>query len=278
MTALYIVLGILAGLVLLYLLALHGRRNHPEYSSLNGWDYAHRGLHDEQMPENSMPAFRAALFQGYGIELDLHLMKDGELAVIHDSSLKRVCGVDVKIEDLTTKDLENYRLLGTDEKIPTFKEVLDLFDGRAPMIVELKTADGNYRNLCRKTCRMLSGYKGTYCIESFDPMCILWLRKNRPDIIRGQLSSDFRKEKNKKFKLRYAVMTNLLTNFLTKPDFVAYRFEHRKNLSCTLARKLWRVHGVSWTIRCQEDYDQAISEGWLAIFEKFIPNKKEETL
>jgi len=89
------ILIILAVLAVLYLLALRGRKNHPELKTLRGWNYAHRGLHGEGRPENSMAAFRAALENGYGIELDIHLLADGNLAVIHDSLLKRTTGAEL---------------------------------------------------------------------------------------------------------------------------------------------------------------------------------------
>ena len=126
----------------LYVLSVRGRSGHPGWEQLRGWSYAHRGLHNQDRPENSMAAFRAALEHGYGIELDIHLMKDGNLAVIHDSSLKRTAGADVKIEELSLEDLDLYRLEGTEERIPLFRDVLALYAGKAPMIIELK-ADGN---------------------------------------------------------------------------------------------------------------------------------------
>ena len=116
----------------LYLLALRGRKGHPLLEQLRQWKYAHRGLHGNGVPENSMAAFQLALDSGYGIELDIHLLADGNLAVIHDASLLRTAGVDVKIEDLTTQDLCNYRLENSEEMIPTFRQVLELFDGKAP--------------------------------------------------------------------------------------------------------------------------------------------------
>ena len=79
-------------LILIYLLAIRCRSNHPRLKDLRGWNYAHRGLHREGVPENSMAAFRAALDHGYGIELDIHLLKDGNLAVMHDSLLNRTTG------------------------------------------------------------------------------------------------------------------------------------------------------------------------------------------
>ena len=110
----------------LYILSLAGRTGHKELSQLRGWSYAHRGLHEKGRPENSMAAFRAALEGGYGIELDVHLLSDGNLAIMHDSLLKRTTGCDGRIEDLTTEQLADYRLEGTTETIPTFSQVLEL--------------------------------------------------------------------------------------------------------------------------------------------------------
>ncbi len=263
---------ILAVLGLLYLLALFGGRRHELWKKLEGWSYAHRGFHGNGVPENSMAAFRLALEKGYGIELDLHLMADGGLAVIHDASLKRTAGADVLIEDLTAADLNRFRLEGTEETIPQFGQVLELFAGKAPMIVELKAEGGNHAALCQAACELLAGYEGPYCIESFDPRCILWLRKNRPEVIRGQLAQNFLRSKggNLSGALRFA-LTNLLLNFLTRPDFIAYNFWDRKGLSPILCHKFWGIHAVSWTLRTRADYDAAAAEGRIPIFENFEP-------
>ena len=254
------------------LYTLKGRSGHPGMEALRGWGYAHRGLHAPGIPENSMAAFRAALEKGYGIELDIHLMKDGNLAVIHDASLLRTAGVDVQIEDLTAEDLERYRLEGTDEKIPLFRDVMALYEGKAPMIVELKPVRDNHAALARAACDLLENYRGAYCIESFDPRCIQWLRKNRPQIIRGQLAENFVANGSKiPTAIRFALTHNLL-NFATCPDFVAYKFADRNDSPTTaLCRKAWDIQGVAWTIRSQKDYDTALREGWLPIFEGFEP-------
>ena len=110
---------------ILYLLALMGRSSHPDWKKLEGFRYAHRGLHGKGIPENSMAAFYLAVRHGYGIELDVHLIKDGNLAVIHDASLLRTAGVDVNVEDLTLEQLSGFRLEGTEETIPSFLQVLD---------------------------------------------------------------------------------------------------------------------------------------------------------
>lgn len=269
MTALLIIVFVLTSL---YLLALTGRTGHKNLETLRGHRYAHRGLHGSGIPENSMAAFRAALERGYGIELDLHLMKDGNLAVIHDSSLIRTAGADVAIEDLTAEELKHYRLEGTNEAIPLFSQVLSLCAGKVPMIVELKTAKGNHAPLVAAAKGILADYPGVYCIESFDPYCVHQVKKQWPAAIRGQLSENFLKTNPKHLpRILQFVMTFLLTSFLTRPDFIAYRYAHRKNLSVWLSRKLWKLQGVTWTIKRQEDLIKAVEEGYLPIFEGFTP-------
>lgn len=272
MDVILIILAVLAALFVLYALLVRGKKGHPGLKNLQGWSYAHRGLHDETKPENSMAAFRAALEKGYGIELDVHLLSDGNLAVMHDHSLKRTAGVDIQIEELTTEQLKDYRLEGTEEAIPTFREVLDLFDGKAPLIVELKATGKNPAKLTEATCKMLDSYKGVYCLESFDPRCVYWLKKNRPDLIRGQLTENFFKAKNSPLPwyLKLALSKQLL-NFLIVPHFVAYKYRDRKTLGNFLVRKLWGVQGVSWTLISPEEHKTALKEGWIPIFEKYEP-------
>ena len=267
--ALWIVGGAALALVALFLWCLKGRRGHKDLHKLCDFVYAHRGLHNAQRPENSLSAFRAAVEHGYGSELDVHLMRDGNLAVIHDSSLRRTAGADVKIEDLTVSDLEKYPLTGSGEPIPLFSQVLELYAGKAPLIVELKCERNNYAALCQATCAMLDGYDGLYCLESFDPRCMRWLRKHRPDLIRGQLSENWMKGKLKLPWILRAAMTYHVSNVYTRPDFIAYRYSDRKTFGTGICRKLWRIQGVSWTLKTKEQFDTAVQEGWIPIFEGF---------
>ncbi len=259
-------------LVILFLFALRCRSDHPGMKELLGWSYAHRGLHGNGIPENSMAAFKAALDAGYGIELDVHLLSDGNLAIMHDSLLNRTTGQPGRIEDLTTEQLKDYPLEGTEETIPEFMDLLTLYNGKAPLIVELKPIDGNHAQLTETACKMLESYPGPYCLESFDPRCIFWLKKNRPDLIRGQLTYDyFGSRVDMPDHLRFLLKHNLL-NFLTYPDFIAYQYCDRKaSVTTDICRRLWKAQGVSWTLKTREEYDTAVSEGWLPIFEGFRP-------
>lgn len=266
-----IILGIFGILIAVYLLSLMGRTGHPGLSELRHWRYAHRGLHKHGVPENSMAAFRAALEAGYGIELDLHLLTDGKLAVIHDSRLERTTGKPGKVEELSSAQLVDYHLEGTEEVIPLFSQVLELYAGKAPLIIELKPDGDNYAALCKTAVEAMEGYTGPWCMESFDPRCVDWLRRNHPDIIRGQLSCNyFREESRLSWWLKLALTCNLL-NFRTRPDFIAYDYPTRKTLSNFLCRRLWGIQGVTWTLRTPEDYKQAVQEGWIPIFENFLP-------
>ena len=265
-------LKLLIILTAFYLFAIRCRSGHPGLKDLQGWNYAHRGLHGNGVPENSMAAFQAALDHGYGIELDVHLLADGNLAVMHDSLLNRTTGRAGRIEDLTTEDLKDYHLEGTGETIPEFMDVLTLYNGKAPLIIELKPVDGNHAALTEAVCSMMKTYNGPFCMESFDPRCVAWLYKNRPDIIRGQLTENYFKTRSDLPDYLKFALQHCLSNFLCVPDFVAYRFADRNDtISVRLCKKLWKAQTVTWTLRSKEEYDTAVKEGWIPIFENFLP-------
>lgn len=258
----------------LYALAVRGRTGHPGLQALKGWRYAHRGLHGNGIPENSMAAFRAALEHSFGIELDVHLLKDGTLAIMHDHDLKRTTGLEGKIEDLTARDLPNCFLEGTQETVPTFAQVLELYAGKAPLIVELKAVGSNYAALAEAACDMLKSYDGVYCLESFDPRVVNWLKNNRPHLIRGQLTENFIAGKGPLPMPIKIMLTTQLENFVIQPDFVAFKYIDRKNPGNFLVRRLWGIQGVTWTVKTLEDLATAEKEGYIPIFEGFVPDGK----
>lgn len=257
----------------LYTLCLKGNRKNPEAEHFTTVRYAHRGLHRKpKTPENSLSAFSLAVERGYGIELDVHLMADGELAVIHDASLKRTAGAEARIGDLTRGELKKYKLEESDEHIPTLKEALALVDGRVPILIELKS-EGNVKALCRAAIEELKNYKGKYCIESFDPRCVAFFRKHAPSVVRGQLAANLLRDKDLKLsRLLKFFLSSLVLNFWTKPDFIAYNFEQRNDISNQIAVRLWKIEGFVWTVRSISDMRQAENEGYTVIFENFDEN------
>ncbi len=266
---------LLAVLALLYLLMIMPRMvGRPDAAPFRKWLYAHRGLHDNasDAPENSMRAFRKAAEAGFGIELDVQMTKDGVPVVFHDDTLKRVCGVEGKVSQYTYEELQELSLCGTDQKIPKFADVLKLVDGRVPLIVELKI-ESTDTSVCPAADRLLSEYKGMYCIESFNPLGVLWYRQNRPRVMRGQLADAFYKEGEYR-GLLYFLLQNLLFNWLVKPDFIAYNHKYPGMLSRSICRKIYRSTAAAWTIRSQEELDEAGKHFDIYIFDSFVPEKR----
>jgi glycerophosphoryl diester phosphodiesterase len=260
--------------VILYLFMIMPRMIHrPDKTPFMGYLYAHRGLHDNgtETPENSLEAFRKAVEAGFGIELDVQISKDRVPVVFHDFSLQRICGVKGKLEDYTYEELKQLRLFGTSAGIPRLEDVLTLVDGRVPLIVEYKIP-GRHTEICYIADKLLSVYKGPYCIESFNPLGLLWYRKNRRNVMRGQLSDNFIKVGEKELPKRmYFSMQHLLLNFLTKPDFIAYNHNYYMDLSRRLCRYLYRTVSVAWTIRNEDELNARRGDFDLFIFDGFIP-------
>ena len=255
---------------------LTGRKGHPGLELLRRYRYAHRGFHDKpQLPENSLPAFRRAVEHGFGAELDIHLTKDGKLVVFHDSDLMRCTGTEGILESKTLAELRQLRLEGTDERIPLFDEVLDIFENATPLIIELKSYGGNHEALAKAAVKRLDRYKGDYCIESFDPRAIADIRKLRPGIVRGQLATNFRADPGSAPKGTAGLLTDLVLNTLSRPDFVAYDFKYRNQPAFIKAVRSG-IQGVAWTITTPKDLKAAEALHYIPIFERFDPN--EETV
>lgn len=235
--------------------------------------YAHRGLHDNrtEAPENSMAAFRRAVEGGYGIEMDIQLTRDKIPVVFHDFTLKRVCGAEGKVSDYTFEELQKFRLCNSSEKIPSFEQVLRLVDGKVPLIVEFKV-ELTDTSLCPIADRILREYKGLYCMESFNPLAVFWYRRHHKAVMRGQLSDAFLREKEY-CGLLYFLLENLLFNFITKPDFIAYNHKFQSKTSRKLCRGLYHNTAVAWTIRSEEELDEAKKHFDIYIFDSFVPRQ-----
>lgn len=233
--------------------------------------YAHRGLHskDKSIPENSMAAFNRAVEAGYGMELDINLTADDKIVVFHDDTLTRMCGVDRHIADCTYEELKGLTLLKTQEHIPLFEDVLALVDGKVPLIVELKSTKRN-SDLCRLAAQMLDNYHGPYCIESFHPAIVRWFCKNRPKVIRGQLSAGTRCFESLP-RYQAILLSSLITNVVTRPHFVAFKHEDaRKKLRLSLFRFIGGKL-LGWTVRDTDDIAYCNKRFDTIIFEFFRP-------
>ena len=258
----------------LYLLAVMPRVVHrPDTALFHKRYFAHRGLHDNagDAPENSMPAFRKAVEAGYGIELDVHVTKDAVPVVFHDHTLERMCGGSGtrQIRDYTYAELGAFTLGNSDERIPKLEDVLLMVRGRVPLIVEIKSEDTDI-SLCAPIDELLRAYDGEYCIEAFNPMVLLWFRRHHNEVVRGQLASDLRRDGEYKSLLAF-LLTHLLFNFLTKPDFIAYNHEFRQEPGRRICRKLYRNPSAAWTVKSREKLREVQGEFDIFIFESFTP-------
>lgn len=234
--------------------------------------YAHRGLHDQRQgaPENSLPAFLRAAERGYGVELDVRLTADGQVVVFHDANLARASGAPLKVSELTLSQLKRFPLFGTGQSVPTLAEALQALGGRTPLLVEIKT-DGRLAELCAKVMDQLRGYQGSYSVQSFDPRVLMWFKQNQPRVLRGQLSANmFRLDNELPLMLRLP-LTNLLTNFLTQPDFVSYRFQDVDQPAFRMCRQLFGLPTAGWTIRSAQDLERVCAWFDVFIFEGFEP-------
>ena len=266
-----IILVVLVLFVAFYLYSIKpGKRRNTSYFEQKM--YAHRGLHGGPVPENSLMAFRLAHENGFGVELDVQMSKDGQLVVFHDGNLKRMCGVDGKLKNYTYEELSSFRLKDTDEHIPLFSDVLEVLVD-SDLICEIKGDNGarNYE-LCEKVYNQLKSYKGQFCIESFSPFLVKWFRKKHPEIIRGQLSCSFTDIKRMNPILRF-VMSNLMINIISRPDFVAYNHEDVRNPGFRLVKKLYKPFLVAWTARGDKQQGHASEHFDSVIFEKDPPEK-----
>lgn len=274
-----VALIVLASLIVLFdifiFLVATGKRRRMALRPLENALFAHRGLHNATRAENSLSAFRAAVEAGYGIELDVRLSKDGELVVFHDDTLERVTEGEGRVDSYTLAELRDLRLCGTEDTIPTFREVLELVDGRVPLLIEIKEDIFKYA-VTEKCVELLKDYRGTYIVESFNPLALGRFSKLLPEVPLGILSFAYTKEKRYK-KLMYALVELFALNFLSRPDFVAYRHDQWKNPPFRFVRALFRPALFCWTVKSAEEERAAREHGFTGIiFEGYDPREEKK--
>lgn len=264
-----IILGII---IFLYLfLILPSLRKHPDKDLCKNLFVAHRGLHDikNKIPENSLLSFEKAIEKGYAIEIDIHITKDDKVVIFHDDTLTRVCGKNRTVEEMTVDELSEYSLFDTDQKIPQLYELLEICNDNTVLVIEFKCTPGNYKRLCEKANTILNQYNVKYIVQSFNPLAVYWYRKNRKDICRGQLASNFLRDGHK--SILEIICGFLLMNFLSRPDFISYNIKYPYNLS-RLTGIIFGAIPAGWTIRSQQELDKCKKHNTIYIFEDFYPD------
>lgn len=208
---------------------------------LKGLCIAHRGVHNNVVIENTIPAFSLALEKNIPIELDIHMLKDGSIVVYHDDNLKRLIGVDRNISSYTYEELKKVTFPNTDIHIPLFSDVLDIVNGKVLLVVEIKKSnDYSCKEYCKNIVSVLEKYKGNFVIKSFDIRIVNWFTKNT-DYITGLLIS------GKSKKMYNLLIKNSINFSMLKPDFISVDYHIVDSKFVQNFRKKGPV--LVWTIR-----------------------------
>lgn len=206
---------------------------------------AHRGIfNNKNIPENSILSFQKAINFNIPIELDVQFTKDHQLVVFHDINLKRMCGVDQYVSDISYQELKKYFLLSTKEKIPTLEEVLNLVQGKVLLDIELKK-DTNYKELCDKVLDSLKHYQGEVVLKSFQPSIVKYLKKKAKKSV-GLLITDYPPSRF----YSYLLSSFFLIEYC-HPDFLACNKKIIKKKRIQKYRK--KIPIFVWTITNKEE-------------------------
>ena len=227
---------------------------------------AHRGLHDDTAPENSLAAFENAIKHGYAIELDVHMTRDGELVVFHDDSLDRMTDATGDLREKGFNEIFEITLKGSEEKIPLLSEVLKLVDGKVPLLIEVK--DHKHIGIAEEKIKdALENYHGKFALQSFNPFIVKWFKKNT-DFTTGLLSCFF--EGVPLATINKILLKNLTFLRYTKADFVSYEYH-----AATTYKKIKKLKNklpiLFWTVPSQEEADKFKEYCDNIIFEGFLP-------
>ena len=257
-------------IICLLMLVSFARRAEPVSDNRADWLtaswVAHRGLHDDKNPENTIAAFNGAIEKGCPIELDVTLTGDKQVVVFHDKKLKRLFGVDRYVQDMTYEQMAKLQFPDSTERIPLFSQVLSVVDGRVPLLIEIKN-EGAMGELERLVYKELKGYTGQYAIQSFNPYSVKWFRINAPTVLRGQLSgsfivSDYEVEYGGTTRLPWYkrfILSNMLMNFESRPNFIAYEIDNDGYKAFRGLKKLG-VPVLGWTVDSNSTYQKVKDE------------------
>jgi glycerophosphoryl diester phosphodiesterase len=241
----------------------------PGFAWLTERPLAHRGLHDAGagIVENTPTAIRAAINAGYGIELDLQITADGEAIVHHDHELGRLTQGSGRIADMTVAALKAVPFKAASDRLITLRELCTLVAGRAVMALELKSRfDGDLR-LASHTAQVLSSYSGPVAVMSFDPDLVEAIRKFAPTLTRGIIAERRYDWANFSPAVKRRLAFLLHAN-RTRPHFVAYAVHDLPALAPWIARNIFGLPLLTWTVRDDRDRQTAARFADQIIFEK----------
>lgn len=245
----------------------------PGLDWLTARPIAHRGLHDAArgVIENTASAFRAAIDGNYGIECDVQVTRDGEAIVHHDDRLGRLTDGSGRLADMTTAALKAVPFKHTADRMLTLGELCNLVAGRVTLVIEIKSRFDGETTLARRTVDVLTGYAGPVAVMSFDPAVIEVIRQVAPGLPRGIVAE--RHYTHEEWKGLSAGQRRALAHLLhahrTRPHFLAYHVKDLPAAAPWIARHVFGLPLLTWTVRSEEDRqraarfaDQMIFEGW----------------
>lgn len=247
----------------------------PGLDWLTARPVAHRGLHDAQrgVIENMPSAFSAAVEASYAIETDVQISADGEAMVHHDFALGRLTLGSRQLAAMSAEGLKDVPFTATAERMMTLAELCELVAGRVPLLVEIKSRfDGDHR-LTARTAQVLATYAGPIAVQSFDPDVLAALRDIAAGLPRGIVAE--RHYVDDEWKALAPVQKRslafLLHGLRTRPHFVAYNVKDLPSPGPSVARRLFGLPLLAWTVRDEAGRKRAQRFADQMIFEGFRP-------
>jgi glycerophosphoryl diester phosphodiesterase len=236
---------------------------------------AHRGLHDAArgVIENMPAAAQAAIAGNFSIECDIQLTSDGEAMVHHDDVLGRLTEGSGALLGKTAAELKAIKFKDTPERMMTLGDLCALVAGRVPLVIEVKSHFNGDRKLVKRMAEVLASYSGPAVGMSFDPDQVLALREIMPHLARGIVAereytaTDWPKASPEQRR----GMTHLRHAFRTRPHFVAYWVNELPAAAPWIARNIFGLPLLSWTVRTPDQRERAARYADQMIFESFVP-------
>jgi glycerophosphoryl diester phosphodiesterase len=236
---------------------------------------AHRGLHDAArgIIENMPAAAEAAVAGRFSIECDIQLSADGEAMVHHDDALGRLTEGSAVLLEKTAAELKAVKFNNTPERMMSLGDLCALVAGRVPLVIEVKSHFDGDRRLVKRMAEVLASYSGPAVGMSFDPDQVLALRETMPQRPRGIVAQrDYDDDYWMKLTPgQRRSMRHLRHAFHTRPHFVAFSVNQLPAPAPWIARNLFGLPLLTWTVRTPEQRERAARYADQMIFEGFVP-------